>query len=141
VPVTLQTFFVLVAGAALGPSLATVALSSYLVLGTVGLPLFAGGWLGPTTGYLVGFVPAGWAIARIVRAGKGASTVRLVAAMALGTAIIYACGGGWLVALGLPPRQALLQGVVVFLPGDLVKLAAAAAFCRSYRRRLRQLFP
>ncbi len=141
VPVTLQTFFVLVAGAALGPSLATVALSSYLVLGTIGLPLFAGGWLGATTGYLVGFVPAGWVIARIVRAAGRASTVRLAAAMVLGTAIIYACGGGWLLVLGVPPRHALLQGVVVFLPGDLLKLAAAAALCRGFQCRFRQLFP
>ena len=141
VPVTLQTFFVLVAGAALGPRLGTAALSTYLVLGTVGLPLFTGQWLGPTTGYLVGFVAAGWVVGALVRRLERPSLARLAGAMALGSVVIYALGVLWLVMIGLGPAEALMAGVVPFLPGDAVKLAAAAAFCRAYRGRLRQLFP
>ena len=142
VPITLQTFFVLMAAAALGPSLATVALSTYLVLGTVGFPLFTGIWLGPTTGYLLGFVVAAWLVGAVVRRVERPSLARIAGAMALGNAVIYALGVLWLVALaGLSPRGALVAGVLPFLPGDALKLMAAAAFCRSYRDRLRQLFP
>lgn len=142
VPITLQTFFVLVAGAGLGPALGTVALSTYLVLGTIGLPLFTGQWLGPTTGYLVGFVAAGWLVGVLVRRADRPSLARIAGAMALGSLAIYALGALWLaVVVGLGPGKALVAGVVPFLPGDAVKLAVAALFCRSYRDRLRQLFP
>ncbi|MFP4056584.1 MAG: biotin transporter BioY [Candidatus Brocadiia bacterium] len=141
VPITLQTFFVLVAGAGLGPQLGTVALSAYLVLGTLGLPLFTGAWLGPTTGYLVGFVAAGWLVGTLVRRSASASTPRIVVAMAAGTLVIYVFGAAWLAVLTGDVRTALVAGVLPFLPGDVVKLAAAAAFCRGYRERLRALFP
>jgi len=142
VPVTLQTFFVLVAGAALGPRLGTVALSGYLVLGTLGLPLFTGAWLGPTTGYLVGFVAAGWLIGAVTRRARRASVPRIVGAMLAGTAVIYLFGAAYLVLLlRVTVWQAVASGVVPFLIGDALKLAAAAAFCRAYRDRLRVLFP
>jgi len=142
VPVTLQTFFVLVAGAGMGPRLGTIALSGYLALGTLGLPVFTGAWLGKTTGYLLGFVVAGWLIGTVARRTPRASTLRIVMAMAAGSVVIYLFGAAYLaLSLGLGPWQAALAGVIWFLPGDAVKLAAAAAFCRSYRDRLRALFP
>lgn len=140
VPVTLQTFFVLVAGAGLGPGLATVGLSSYLALGAVGVPVFTGHWLGPTTGYLVGFVVAGWLVGVVSRRGETAS--RLVLAMVLGNAVVLVLGAAWLaVVCGLGAGAAFQQGVACFLPGDAVKLAAAAAFCQAWRERLRAVFP
>ena len=139
VPITLQTFFVLVAGAALGQRLGTLSLASYLLLGTLGLPLFTGVWLGPTTGYLVGFVAAGWLIGRLT-AGR-ATAVRLAVAMLVGTAVVYLFGAAWLAMfLGLGWQHAMAAGVLPFLPGDALKLAAAVAFCGSYRERLRALF-
>jgi len=142
VPITLQTFFVLVAGAGLGPRLGTVALSSYLALGAIGLPVFTGQWLGPTTGYLVGFVAAGWLIGAITRSVERPSMLRIVAAMALGDAVLLALGAAWLAfGLGLGVPQALAAGILPFLPGDALKLVAAAGFCRAYRERLRALFP
>jgi biotin transport system substrate-specific component len=150
VPITLQTLFVLVAGAGLGPRLGTVALSSYLALGTLGLPIFTGVWLGPTTGYLVGFVVAGWLIGSITRRAPQASARRIALAMLAGTVCIYVLGGayyaGWLgvacgVPLGLAVPRAVAEGVVPFLVGDAAKLVGAAAFCRSYRDRLLVLFP
>jgi len=140
VPITLQTFFVLVAGAALGPRLGTVALSSYLVLGTLGLPIFTGAWLGPTTGYLAGFVVAGWLVGSLTRRVPQASALRVVLAMVAGSLVILACGAAWL-AFGLGVEKAVAVGVVPFLIGDALKLAAAATFCRSCRGRLRALFP
>jgi biotin transport system substrate-specific component len=142
VPITLQTFFVLVAGAALGPRLGTMALSSYLVLGTLGLPIFTGAWLGPTTGYLVGFVVAGWLIGALTRRVERASTLRIVAAMGAGNAVLLLLGAAHLALLpGVGVGKAIAEGVLPFLPGDALKLAAAAAFCRAYRDRLRVLFP
>lgn len=142
VPITLQTFFVLVAGAALGPRLGTVALSSYLALGAVGVPIFTGQWLGPTTGYLVGFVAAGWLVGALTRRVAEPSMARLLLAMALGDALLLVLGAAWLAfGLGMGVPLAWKQGIACFLPGDAVKLLAAAAFCHSYRRRLRALFP
>ncbi len=142
VPITLQTFFVLVAGAGLGPRLGTVALSSYLALGAVGMPIFTGHWLGPTTGYLVGFVAAGWLVGTLTRSVARPSFARLVLAMALGNAVILVLGAAWLaLGCGYGALAAIEQGIVCFLPGDAVKLLAAAALCRGCRAPLRSLFP
>ena len=142
VPYTLQTFFVLLAGAAMGPGLGAVALSSYLALGAVGVPIFTGAWLGATTGYLVGFVAAGWLIGTLTRRAEAPSMARLVVAMALGDAVLLLLGAAWLAfGLGLGVPKALALGVVPFLPGEAIKIAVAAAFCRSYRGRLTALFP
>lgn len=142
VPFTLQTFFVLVAGAGLGPRLGTMALSCYLALGAVGVPIFTGQWLGPTTGYLVGFVAAGWAIGALVRRAAAPSLGRLALAMALGDALLLACGAAWLAfGWGLGAPAAAARGVLPFLPVEAAKVALAAVLCRGCERRLRQLFP
>jgi len=142
VPITLQTFFVLVAGAGLGPVLGTVSLSAYVALGALGLPVFAGGWLGYTTGYLAGFVVAGALVGTIVRSVPRPSTARIAIAMTLGTLVVYALGAAWLgVHFGLHPWLAVHQGILPFVVGDALKLIAAVAFCRAYRERLVQLFP
>jgi len=142
VPLTLQTFFVLVAGVAMGPRLGALSFSAYLVLGSLGLPIFAGSWLGPTTGYLVGFAVAGWTVAALAPRGARTPMRRLVLAMLAGTAVIYLFGAGWLaIGLGLGLGKAVAVGIVPFVVGDLIKLAAAVAFIRGYRSRLLALFP
>lgn len=142
VPITLQTFFVLVAGAGMGPRLGTLALSCYLLLGSAGVPIFTGAWLGPTTGYLVGFVAAGWLVGTLTRAVAAPSLTRLVLAMAVGELVILSLGAAWLmVGCSFSVVSALEKGVLWFLPGDALKLAAAAAFCHAYQRRFRRLFP
>ncbi|HPD16965.1 MAG TPA: biotin transporter BioY [Planctomycetota bacterium] len=142
VPFTLQTFFVLVAGAGLGPRLGTVALSSYLALGAVGAPIFTGQWLGATTGYLVGFVAAGWVIGALVRRAAAPSLGRLVLAMALGDALLLACGAAWLAfGIGFGVPAAVARGITPFVAVEAAKIAVAAALCRSYEKRLRALFP
>ena len=142
VPLTLQTFFVLVAGAALGPRLGTLSLAAYLLLGTVGLPVFTTPWLGATAGYLVGFVVAGWLIGVLVSGAGVASTGRLVLAMGLGTLVIWLFGAAWLAhVFRLGAWQAIQLGVAPYVAGDALKLLAAVAFCRTYRARLRVLFP
>ena len=119
-----------------------MSLSCYLVLGALGLPIFTCLWLGPTTGYLVGFVAAGWLVAHLTRRGARASAARIALAMLAGTLAIYLFGAGWLAfGLGLGVGRAVAVGVLPFLVGDALKLAAAVAFVRSSQARLRTLFP
>ncbi len=142
VPYTLQTFFVLLAGAALGPRLGAIALSSYLALGAVGVPIFTGQWLGPTTGYLVGFVAAGWLIGTMTRRVERPTKLRLALAMALGDLLLLALGAAWLAfGSGRGVVPALRLGVLCFLPAEAVKIAAAADICHWLGARSRALFP
>jgi len=131
VPITGQTFAVLLSGAVLGPRRAFAAQVLYLAEGTTGLPVFAGGaaglvvLAGPTAGYLIGFPFAaaltGWLCARGWDRGFGT----MVLAMLLGSAVILALGLAWL-ARFLPADQLIATGLLPFLPGDFVKALAAA---------------
>lgn len=144
VPIVLQNMFVFLAGLLLGPRWGSASVALYLLAGICGLPVFAGGtggigrFAGPTGGFLVGYLPAvalvGW-VARRRKGGVG----RDVAAMALGAAALYACGVPWLAAVtGLPFAKALAVGVLPFLPGDAVKIVAAALIARSVRPLMQQ---
>lgn len=131
VPFTLQTFSVLLVGAALGSLRGALSMLVYLAAGLVGVPVFAsatGGAhvvLGATGGYLVGFVVAagmvGWIVER-----TGARALPTAAALLGGSAVVYAVGVPWLaVALGMTPGDAAAAGLYPFLAGDAIKLAAA----------------
>ena len=138
VPLTLQTLAVLLVGAALGSRQGAAALLTYLAAGAAGLPVFAGGvgsllsargGLTPTLGYLLGFVLAaglvGWLVERFA---ADRTPWGMAAAMLLGNAVIYAVGVPVLGALtGLHGQALLGAGLLPFLPGDLIKLALAAA--------------
>ncbi len=131
VPITLQTFFVLTAGVYLGGRDAAASQLAYLGLGATGLPVFAGGvgpaaLLGPTGGYLLAFPLAAWLVGSLVRPGTRAT--RALAAFLGATALIFAFGAGWLTQLaGMDPARALALGVLPFLPGAALKIAAATA--------------
>lgn len=137
VPVTLQTLFLPLAGASLGAGLGALSQALYLALGAAGAPVFAGSlglaaFAGPTGGYLIGFIGAALLTGRLV--GRGRGLLRTFLAMAAGLLVVYGCGTLWLAwLLHLSLAQALLQGVVPFLLGDLVKTAAAAALFRGAR--------
>lgn len=132
VPMTLQTFAVLLVGATLGTSRGALSLSLYMLLGAIGLPVFAGaktltGAL-PTAGYLIGFVVAGAIIGFLASKGFSKNPVKLALSFALGTTVIYAFGvTGLMLTLGLTLSQAIAAGVIPFLVGDAVKAALAAA--------------
>lgn len=143
VPIVLQNLFVYLAGLLLGARWGLASVGIYLLAGASGLPVFAGGTggigrlLGPTGGYLIGYLPAvlliGW-IAR--KAGRRAWGD--VAAMLCGTAVLYACGlfGLWLLT-GLSWPKALAAGVLPFLPGDALKIAVAVPIARALRPIIR----
>jgi len=149
VPITLQTFFVELAGATLGPVLGPLSQAAYLCAGVAGLPFFAGGGSGllyllrgATTGYLVGFVLAAALVGRLVRLKRDPGYGWILLSMATGSLVIHACGASWLAwGLGLSLPSAVAKGVLPFLAGDVLKTCAAAGLYRSYRRRARIVFP
>jgi biotin transport system substrate-specific component len=132
VPWTMQTLAVLLTGMLLGQRLGTLTLVAYLAEGLAGLPVFAPGvpgmarLLGPTGGYLIGFVVAAALVGALAQRGWDRKVWTTVLAMVLGNAVIYACGVSWMSVL-LPASDALALGMVPFLAGDAVKIALAAA--------------
>ncbi|MFB6164390.1 MAG: biotin transporter BioY [Haloarculaceae archaeon] len=144
-PVTLQVLGVFLAGIMLGPLWGGFALVLYLLAGAVGAPIFQGGSAGlghllgaPTMGYLWGYPLAAVAIGAIVHGGatirdpQEVHVARLVGAMVVGTAIIYALGmAGLMLVSGLGLAAAFTAGAAPFIPAELVKLVAAVAVVRS----------
>ncbi len=142
VPMTLQSLAVLMAGIWGGARLGAAVLTTYLVLGLFGLPVFAGGsaapgWaflLRPTAGFLIAFIPAafvaGWCMQRVERRWLGA-----LAALLAGHAIIFAGGAAWLATfIGL--ERAIAAGVLPFIPGTAVKVALGIALALAIRPSL-----
>ncbi len=141
VPMTLQTLVVLMIGAAYGSWLGTATVIAYLAEGAIGFPVFAGPvgglapLMGPTAGYLFGFVAAAFVTGWLAERGFDRSVVRLFAAMALGHIIILAAGFSWLAfGVGLGAEKAWLVGIVPFIAGTLVKTALGAALLPAARR-------
>jgi len=128
VPFTLQTFFIMLAGAVMKRS-AVVPVVLYILLGALGLPLFhnglagAGVLLGPTGGYLIGFIPA---VLVVGLAYEHQSRLFRAGGLAAATIVIYACGiGGLMYSARLDLAPAVIAGVLPFIPGDAVKAGAA----------------
>jgi biotin transport system substrate-specific component len=133
VPLTGQTFAVLLVGAAYGPVLGAASLSAYLLLGLVGVPLYADhehGWAvfsGATGGYIAGFVLAAALTGWLAERGWDKRFSSSVTLMLSGSIVIYVCGSVWLHhSIGGSWATALSDGVYPFVPGDLVKLYLAA---------------
>ena len=130
VPVTMQTLIVLLIGMSYGPRLAAVTIAAYLAQGAMGMPVFAGGagllyMAGPTGGYLAGFLVSAVVLGFLAERGWGKTVLSTAVAMAIGTAIIYTLGVGWLSNLiGLD--KAFQFGLLPFLYGDALKLVIAA---------------
>ena len=133
VPFTGQTFGVLLVGGALGFRRGLLALLLYVLIGSIGLPVFAQGKAGfaivqgVTGGYLIGFVVAAALVGRLAELGWDRKIGGSLVAMALGTAVIYAIGVPWLKATaGIPWESAITEGMTKFLIWDVAKLAVAA---------------
>lgn len=127
VPVTGQTFAVLLGAAALGAGRATIGASLYLVLGMIGVPWFTATG-GASFGYIVGFVAAAAVIGWLARRGHDRTVLRTAGLMVVGNLVIYAFGvTGLALFLGVGLAEATLLGAVPFLVGDAVKIALATA--------------
>jgi biotin transport system substrate-specific component len=131
VPITAQTFAVLILGALLGSRRGALSVAVYLAEGVAGLPFFAGGgsgplWLlGPTGGYLAGFVAAAWVVGWLSERLSDGSMASSLVVMLAGNATIYLFGLPWL-ARFVAADGALSLGLLPFLPGDLIKIGLAA---------------
>lgn len=155
VPIVLSNLFVLLAGLLLGPRWGVAGVALYLGLGAVGLPVFAGGGggfghlAGPTGGYLLGYLPAAFLVGLLSTAGaahrrahresrerlRGGDRILVdLTALVCGSIVIYGCGILWLVTVGRVPMTAsLAMGILPFLPGDALKIAAALTIARFAR--------
>jgi len=128
VPITLQTLAVLVVAALLGRTRGSASVVAYLAAGASGLPVFAGGGgpaylIGPTGGYLIGFIAASYLVGYLAEAGWTRRVLPTVVAMLAGSATILGCGALWLGVFG--GIDAVAAGVVPFLVGDALKVAVA----------------
>lgn len=133
VPVTGQTFAVLLTAAALGPARGLAAQALYLLLGAVGMPVFAGAGhgtavvFGATGGYLLGFLVAAALTGYGARRGADRSPVRTLLLFALASVVIYAIGTTWLcLDTGMSASAGIAAGVTPFIPGDVAKALLAA---------------
>lgn len=139
VPLTLQTLVVLLSAGVLGRK-AAVSQALYLALGAAGLPVFNGAvggsahLLGPTGGYLMGFVAAASVVGGMLESRRGIGIA--IGAMALGALLILAAGTAWLAfLLKIDAVRALRLGALPFLAGDLVKAALAALMAWGWKRK------
>ncbi len=132
VPITGQTFAVLLVGALLGSKRGAAAMIVYLFEGAIGLPFFAGGasgvgiLTGATAGYLLGFIGAAYVIGLLAERGLERSVRTSIIPFLAGTLIIYICGVAWLSIVLGSFNQAIQYGLLPFLIGDAIKLIAAA---------------
>ncbi len=137
VPLTGQTFAVLLTGALLGSRLGALAMFAYLLEGASGLPFFAAGGSGlqrlllsPTSGYLLSYPAAAFVTGLLAERGWDRRFVTATVAMAIGSIIILMSGWAWLSRF-VGPASAWAAGVAPFLVGDVIKIALAAAVLPS----------
>jgi biotin transport system substrate-specific component len=134
VPITGQTFAVLLTGALLGSRLGAAAVIAYLVEGAFGLPFFAGGgsgiarFMGPTGGYLIAFPAAAYVTGAFAEHSWDKRYHTAVVAMAIGSVVILFSGWAWYsIVTNTPAGISFQLAVLRFLPGDVIKIALAAA--------------
>ena len=147
VPITLQTFFVLLAGAVLGKNWGALSQFGYLALGCLGLPIFTGAafgltaLFGPTGGYLLGFILAAWTIGMMISWYQKPRFSQILIIMLFGSLLIDTLGSLWLkVTFNLSGKNMLMLGLWPFLPGDILKSIGAAVLYHRIRARAKQIF-
>lgn len=148
VPIVLQNLFVPLAALLLGSRWGSISVAIYLFAGAMGIPVFAGAkgglahFLGPTGGYLLGFLLAAWVTGSITE-HLTERPIAILLAVTLGMLTIYAVGVPWLKhAAGLTWSKAVLVGMVPFLVGDVFKAGAAVVLARALKPMVtRQLRP
>jgi len=146
VPMTLQTLFLYIAAGLLGGPLGALSQIIYLILGIIGLPVFAGGkagigvLFGPTGGYLIGFVIAAYVIGRLVTSKKKPGLPWIAISMALGLIVVYLSGLAQLTlvaALSLKKSLIVGTGGGLYLVGDVAKVIVATLVTVKLRDRIK----
>jgi biotin transport system substrate-specific component len=147
VPVTLQTLFVVLAGAMLGPKLGAASQLAYLGMGIAGLPVFAGGFglaylVGPTGGYLLAFPATAFVAGMVARRVSGRGIVGaalLFVGLFLASLVTLGGGTAWLAILTGDPATAVALGFLPFLAGDVLKVGLATLLAWRARGRVHRL--
>jgi len=141
VPITMQDFFTLLSATLLGGYAGALSQVIYILLGIIGLPVFAGGkagigvLLGPTGGFLIGFVIGAFVIGKIVEMRKDPGWAWITMASLIGLLILYTLGAIQLSILAkISLEKALLVGVLPFIPGDLCKLVLATVVYQKMKK-------
>ena len=146
VPITLQTFFVLLSGAILGKRLGVLSQAAYIFLGAAGLPIFQGyafgvsHIFGPTGGYLVGFMAASFLTGKMLE--KGTSVFyKILASFIVASAVLYTLGVLWLISIyRISLVNAVAIGVLPFISVEIVKVLTAAFLYRRIEARSKSIF-
>lgn len=142
VPVTGQTFAVVLVGAALGMNRAALSMALYMLAGVAGVPWFAdgaSGFAGASFGYVLGFIAAAALVGRLAERGGDRTVPRTVGTMVLGNLVIYAFGLPVLIAVtGMDLSKAFAVGAGNFLLGDALKIAIAAGLLPAAWKLLRR---
>jgi biotin transport system substrate-specific component len=145
IPITGQTFAVLLTGALLGSRLGALAMIAYLIEGASGLPFFSGGHfgllhvMGPTGGYLIAFPAAAFITGAFAEHGWDRRFLTAAAAMAIGSMLIMLSGWAWFsFVMRTSPLLTLFDTVIKFIPGDIIKITLAAAVLPSGWKLLRK---
>lgn len=144
IPFTLQTFFVLLAAAFLGPLNGAISMALYLFVGALGLPVFSGGGFGiiklfgVTGGYLLSFPIAAFIVGYLIQKYNG--FIWNILSMFLGMFIIFSCGTLYLNAVAIHNlQQAIINGFLIFSWWDVLKITAAAGIYSEFSKRFKKL--
>jgi biotin transport system substrate-specific component len=144
VPIILSTLFVIFSGLILGSRWGLTSMALYLLVGAIGLPVFAGGkggfahFLGPTGGYLFGYLVASWIAGFISERSQGRMILDIFAVI-IGSLALYAFGVPWLkMVTQMSWTKALMVGVLPFLIGDAIKASVVLILARAIRPILKR---
>ncbi len=144
VPIILSTLFVILSGLLLGSRWGLTSMALYLLVGAIGLPVFAGGkggfahFMGPTGGYLFGYLLASWITGFISERSRGGMILDILAVI-IGSLALYALGVPWLkMVTQMSWTKALMVGVLPFLIGDAIKASVVLILAKSVRPILKR---
>ncbi|MBM4340242.1 MAG: biotin transporter BioY [Deltaproteobacteria bacterium] len=146
VPIVLTNLFVLLSGLLLGSRWGLASVGLYLLVGTIGMPVFYGGKgglahiLGPTGGYLFGFAFSAWLTGFISERSRH-SLIGGIMGVIIGSLSVYCFGVPWLKMIAnMSWNKAWMVGMIPFLPGDAVKAVVAIVLTRAVRPMLNRQF-
>ncbi len=144
VPIILSTLFVILSGLLLGSRWGLTSMALYLLVGAIGLPVFAGGkggfahFMGPTGGYLFGYLFASWITGFISEHSRGRMIIDIFAVI-IGSLVLYAVGVPWLkMVTQMSWAKALMVGALPFMIGDAIKASVVLILARSVRPILKR---
>jgi len=144
VPIVLSTLFVILSGLLLGSRWGLASMGLYLLVGAIGIPVFAGGkggfahFFGPTGGYLFGYLLAAWITGLISERSRSLLILDIFAVL-VGSLAIYSLGAPWLkMVTQLSWKKTFMLGLIPFLIGDAIKAAVAIVLARSVRPILKR---